>query len=462
MSTFVQITPDPFSMGRKQITGATDPKFETNSSNSQYDQVRRPVRGIQVKQDTYATIEVKTKDGKNLLLVDSGGGIEKGQFSYTLKNSNFLIQNVQESRAEKYQLIKTFGDTYIFFFGEEPRVHNVTGILFNTADFNWAAEFWENYDKYLRGTQCVTNGTRVQLSYDDIVIQGYILTAQATYVDDPPEYIPFSFQIIVSDYINTSSIGSNVFPLETVTEIFPDSVMQKTKTDPEPVDPKTVEPGGSSLVSKLASVLGKAADVGLQAFALGSTLYNAISGYMSGQKDFIADVDPTKGGALVGNLAMGATNSPGIYKLMKRPPPYGAAGSAFAFDQDHPVTYTYRTTRDTSTVAQYTFGKIRDNYDEYVLGKSTSPYKEPSVKAIESQYANEADLDKALDEQFKAIGAENPPFEVTDAAMNNEFTTTNIGDKAPNTGLELSDGNSAFGFDSYKDSQIGDRMSRIF
>lgn len=460
MSTFVQITPDPFSMGRKQITGATDPKFETAANNTLYDQVRRPVRGFQVKPDTYATIEVKTKDGKNLLLIDSGGAIEQGQFSYTLKNSNFLIQNVQESRAEKYQLIKTFGDTYIFFFGEEPRVHNVNGILFNSTDFNWAAEFWENYDKYLRGTQCVTNGTRIQLSYDDIVIQGYILTAQATYADDPHDYVPFSFQIIVTDYINTSAIGSNTFPLETSTEIFPDSVMQRTKTDPQPVDPRTVD--SSSLVSKLAGVLGKAADVGLQAFALGSTLYNAISGYVSGQKDFVADVDPRKGGALVGNLAMGATNSPGIYKLMTRPPPYGAAGSAFAFDQDHPVTYTYRTTRDTSTVSQYTFGKIRDNTDEYVAGRSTSPYRNPDTKTVDAQYMSDSDLDKALDDQFKAIGAENPPFEVTESAKKNEFTTTNIGDKAPNTGLELSDGNSGFGFDSYKDNQIGDRVGRIF
>ena len=37
-------------------------------------------------------------------------------------NSNFLIQAVTEERMEKQQVVETFGESFIFFFGERPRV----------------------------------------------------------------------------------------------------------------------------------------------------------------------------------------------------------------------------------------------------------------------------------------------------------------------------------------------------
>jgi hypothetical protein len=122
------------------------------------------------------------------------------------KNSNFLIQSINETRAEKHQIILTFGEPYIFFFGEQPRIINVTGVLLNTEDFNWRAEWWANYDNMLRGTQCVRTKTRVYLSWDDIVTEGYILQCSAVEDASNNNIVQFTFQMFLTNYQNISRI----------------------------------------------------------------------------------------------------------------------------------------------------------------------------------------------------------------------------------------------------------------
>ena len=130
---------------------------EANTYRTQEQAVRRPLRGIEEKNDTYAVMRVITSDGNEIPLFDSGGSPSflkskgKGQRGY----SNFLIQNLREARAEKSQIIQTFGEAYVFFFGEQPRAIQFNGYLLNTVDFNWKAEWWENYERYLRGTALV-------------------------------------------------------------------------------------------------------------------------------------------------------------------------------------------------------------------------------------------------------------------------------------------------------------------
>ncbi len=183
------------------------------SGDHRFDHVRRPVRGIEIKDDTYATMQLITADGRNLPLIDAAGSVKttsdgQGQAAgYTYQYSNFLIQQTQEQRAEKQQIVVTFGEPYIFFFGEQPRILNVQGVLLNTVDFNWKAEFLENYDKYLRGTRCVQNKARVYLSWDDVIVEGYIMSCS---VDDQAlerNWVGFNFQMFLTNYQNISSIG---------------------------------------------------------------------------------------------------------------------------------------------------------------------------------------------------------------------------------------------------------------
>lgn len=171
--------------------------------------VRRPLRGIEVKDDTYAIFRVIRSDGTEIPLIDSGG--PDGTNTYY---SNFIITNLQEARMEKSQIIETFGETFIFFFGEQPRFIDVTAILINSNDFNWKAEFLANYDKYLRGTKLTELGACAYLLYDDNVVSGYLMQCQVADSAEPSkELVVLQFKMVLCGYNNVSLIGDPNFPL---------------------------------------------------------------------------------------------------------------------------------------------------------------------------------------------------------------------------------------------------------
>jgi hypothetical protein len=171
--------------------------------------VRRPTRGIVLKDNTYATLRVLLSNGLALPLVNAGSrtGEMDGNMMKSKSYSNFLIQQVQEERVEKQQIVETFGEAFIFFFGERPRILGVQGILINTFDFNWEAEWLYNYENYLRGSKCVENDARVYLTYDDTMVSGYIMSTSSVKNSQERNHVPFSFQMFVTDYTNLSRLG---------------------------------------------------------------------------------------------------------------------------------------------------------------------------------------------------------------------------------------------------------------
>lgn len=207
MAVFVQIEPDAFNKVFSAVTEVqkTDDVGELeNQKLGLYHHVRRPVRGIQIKNDTYATIQVRRSNGIAIPLFDAGSRTNTGK---GIRNSNFIIQSISEQRAEKQQVILTFGEPYIFFFGEQPRMITVSGVLLNTEDFNWRAEWWANYEQFLRGTQCVRQRTRAYLSWDDIVVEGYITQANSAEDASNQNLVQFQFQMFLTNYQNISDIG---------------------------------------------------------------------------------------------------------------------------------------------------------------------------------------------------------------------------------------------------------------
>lgn len=201
----VAVIPDRFKPGFE----AQRTQQKLFGSDADLSDVRRPTRGIQLKEDTYATMRVILGNGASLPLVNAGsrnGTVLDGKL-HSNDYSNFLIQAVNEERAEKSQIVETFGEAFIFFFGERPRMLSIQGILLNTFDFNWEAEWWFNYDNYLRGTKCVEKDARVFLSYDDVMVSGYIMAAQAGRNAQERNHIPLNIQFFVTDYINVSALG---------------------------------------------------------------------------------------------------------------------------------------------------------------------------------------------------------------------------------------------------------------
>lgn len=202
----VAVVPDRFSKKFQQT--AADEK----AGRSGY--VRRPTRGIELKENTYATLRMVLEDGSDIKLVNAGAPDFEWRDGKAVSSpySNFLIQSVNEDRMEKQQIVETFGEAFIFFFGERPRILNVQGVLINTADFNWEAEWWFNYDNYLRGTKCVEYGARIFLTYDDTLVAGYIFSASSGKQAQERNHVPFAFQLFVTEYTTLSDLGNPYLP----------------------------------------------------------------------------------------------------------------------------------------------------------------------------------------------------------------------------------------------------------
>jgi len=252
----VLVEQDPFS-------DVADPSAATQGADGT--NVRRPLYGIEVKEPRFAFLSLLQDLGEGagpqeISLIDSSapGG-------YSNANHNFILQSVSESRTEKTQIVETFGDHFVFFYGQSPIVLQVQGMLLNTKDFNWKNEILANYDRYLRGTRCVENRTRAYLGWDDALAQGYILNIQISYSADNPLLIPFSFSMLLSKpptdlsaaaavmdnpkrssvpwtYRSTALAGEDVFMPEYLTPIASTEYTQILPVPPVDRDTTTVQP----------------------------------------------------------------------------------------------------------------------------------------------------------------------------------------------------------------------------
>lgn len=250
MGVFIELTTDAFASTFNVQKDNVTPSGRAGISNA-----RRPLRGLEIKDDTYAILKVIQSNGTEIKLIDSGAvGGTNTQYS------NFILQSVQESRMEKHQIVETFGDSYIFFFGESPRFLDVQAILVDSFDFNWYAEFWANYDQYLRGSKSVEIGARTYLFYDDNIVEGYMLMASAVKIADQPLQARLTFRLFLTNYQNISFVGSDVYPIRASVSIPPDA----TSTAADAFTPPTSGGLGSGLGDNIPQGVG-AIGGGLQA-----------------------------------------------------------------------------------------------------------------------------------------------------------------------------------------------------
>jgi hypothetical protein len=211
MAVFISLTTDSFADTFNAATSA-----KNLAQRAGVDRARRPLRGLEIKDDTYAIIKVIQADGTPIKLIDSGSAD-----GTTAEYSNFILQSVQETRMEKHQIVETFGEPYIFFFGEAPRFLDVTAVLVDSLDFNWYAEFWQNYNLYLRGTKSVEAGARTYLFYDDNIVEGYMLQAQARKTSETPMMVQLQFRLYLTNYSNVTLVGDPNYPIRSSVNLPP-------------------------------------------------------------------------------------------------------------------------------------------------------------------------------------------------------------------------------------------------
>lgn len=236
MAVFISVTTSPFE------DVFNDAAQETRTSQN----VRRPTRGIEVKKDTYATIKVIDAVGRPIPLVDSSSATDVNGIGQSIEYSNFILQSVQEQRVEKQQIVETFGEDYIFFFGERPRIYTFNAVILNARNFNWKSEWWKNYNDTLRGTKLLERNARMYLYFDDVVIEGYMLQAQAVQTVEDPYKLPLTFQVFCTNYSIIGDVGSIFSP------IYNDEMADRT---PGPT-PTTVPPDDPAATADVQSSLG--------------------------------------------------------------------------------------------------------------------------------------------------------------------------------------------------------------
>ena len=94
--------------------------------------------------------------------------------------SKFILESVQESHVERSQIVETFGDFYVFLFGERPPVYNFSGQLINSMYTNWVNDFTFLYENYMRGTKCVESNATAMITYGGRQVDGLILNMSTT------------------------------------------------------------------------------------------------------------------------------------------------------------------------------------------------------------------------------------------------------------------------------------------
>ncbi len=206
MSNIVLFRQDPFETGSEKVASLYRQKDARG--------VRRPLYGYVPKPDRFASLSLRQsgKDGDltPVSMPDHSGPAVEGQDGvkgYSNANHNFFITNVQHAAEEKMQVVETFGQDFVFFFGQRPMVLQVQGMLMNTSDFPWKQEWLSNYEHYLRGTRCVQNRTRVFLHVDDQLYSGYVFGTSITDDANLPHVCPFSFRMLV---FNQVDLGASV------------------------------------------------------------------------------------------------------------------------------------------------------------------------------------------------------------------------------------------------------------
>ena len=213
MTVFIEQSADPFeAIAEQQRARAAGQGVLFN--------VRRPTRGLQATKDVYAHLRVVDADGQDLDFLDSGATHSVKGIGRTTAYSNFMLQRVSIQRSELRQFVKTFGLTYLFLFGENPIMVQVTGALIHSIDFPWDEEWWANYEDRLRATKLAEAGARAYLCYENTLIEGYILEAGTNRDASQPSLAPLNFNMVATAIKFLSTVGTVTMPFDRYTVDF--------------------------------------------------------------------------------------------------------------------------------------------------------------------------------------------------------------------------------------------------
>lgn len=181
---------------------------------------RRPGGGFIDFGLTPASIAVVDKNGKFLVCMRQGIGTipredtieEMGDprilpsLQMSAVYTDFLLTSLRTQQAEKQQIIETFGDAYVFFYGKSyARLLSCSGILINTIDYPWLDEWIWNFNNALRGSVLRAAHARAYLTVGTTVYEGYFMNYDISRQPDNDLIVPFNFTFFITDEISVAA-----------------------------------------------------------------------------------------------------------------------------------------------------------------------------------------------------------------------------------------------------------------
>lgn len=126
--------------------------------------------------------------------------------------NKFLLQSVTKPRMERFQIIETFREARLFFFGERTKVYSIIGQVLEAIDsqaaegdtitrdqYRWSTSLQTLYDTALRGSQLANAGNIATLTFEKVLLTGYPLQLQITRSVDSPYLAQFQMTWAIWD-----------------------------------------------------------------------------------------------------------------------------------------------------------------------------------------------------------------------------------------------------------------------
>lgn len=121
------------------------------------------------------------------------------EFDVLLETTEFILEDAQEQMQERFQLQETFGDFNVYFFGKRAEIFSYSGSLLNASgNLQWRNQFLYNYENFLRGTKCAELKARAYLLYDDVIREGFIISAGTNQNSITEGVVKFNFTLLVT------------------------------------------------------------------------------------------------------------------------------------------------------------------------------------------------------------------------------------------------------------------------
>lgn len=143
-------------------------------------------------------ISTDPSTGKAVITPTLGSAFTQ-DFEVLLESTEFVLEDVQEQMAERFQLQETFGNFTLNLFGKRAEMFQYSGSLLNgQGNLQWRNQFLNQYEKFLRGTKCAELKARAYLLYDDVMREGYILSAAVGQSSAVDSVAKFTFTMLIT------------------------------------------------------------------------------------------------------------------------------------------------------------------------------------------------------------------------------------------------------------------------